>query len=289
MHPVEEPPAATPDGFRRRAAGTRGALWTANLALAGRSGLALVAEDRGWQAALAARYGAFLVDQPGPGWPVLALESSETPPPTRSLLADLAASTVDTVSDQGSLTLEHPRFRVAIDRRRRRGALRGPRHRFPVDAVVRHLLAEEPGTLLVHGAVLVAGERAWVAAGDSGRGKTTLAGLLPECACCDELGLIEERDGGWQARSTPFWHGRPATGRLRAVHLLEHGASHRADRLAPAAAARELARQVVWPDWWPERVDAALERLARLVERVPVFRLRFRPDRDVLAVLEEAA
>jgi hypothetical protein len=36
-------------------------------------------------------------------------------------------------------------------------------------------------------------------------------------------------------------------------------------------------------------VDAALERLARLVEWVPVFRLRFRPDRDVLAVLEAAA
>lgn len=280
---------ASVDGGAADAAREANGRWRMHLALTDRLRLALASADPGWEAALAPRYAPFFDPGAQGGRLQVRLETREIPPLDGALLSELSGRPIERELEGGRLLLSHPRFEIELSRDRGRARLDSPRHRFAFDALVRHLFAEEPGSLLMHGTVLVAGDRGWIAAGDSGRGKSTLAELLPEWAYCDELGLVEETRTGWRVRSTPFWHGRPGNGRLQALHLLEHGTEHRALPLSPAESVRRIARQIVWPDWRRDRAEAALERLGRLVREIPVYRLVFRPDRGVFSVIEGVA
>ena len=181
--------------------------------------------------------------------------------------------------------------RVAFDRRAGCGEIAGPLHRLAIDLAVRHLLTEElTDGLLLHGALFAEGGRSYLCAGPSGCGKSTLAELLPETALCDELAVARrEPGGGWRAWSLPFWHGRPGCGRLVAIHLLEHGAQSARRGLAPAAALRRLAPEVIWPAHDEAATGRALELLGALVAEVPVAALAFRPERDVWALIASPA
>ena len=136
--------------------------------------------------------------------------------------------------------------------------------------------------LLLHAALLVDDERAFLCAGPSGCGKSTLAELLPGAALCDEL-AVARRDakGRWMAWSLPFWHGRPGSGRLAAIHLLEHGRRSARRGLSPAEALRRIAPEVIWPAHDEAAAGRALDLLGALAAEVPVSALAFRPEREV--------
>ena len=265
-----------------------------DLALAGLPPFRLESDDPRWSEVLLPRYGPFASAEPDAmpraGAKRLRLRAT-SPPPELSAVARLLAEPVAVETLTSGWSLSTSWCRIAFDRRTGCGEIAGPLHRLAIDLALRHLLAEElTDGLLLHGALLAEGERAFLCAGPSGCGKSTLAGLLPEAALCDELAVARRAPGGgWRAWSLPFWHGRPGCGRLAAIHLLEHGPQAARRALAPREALRRLAPEVIWPAHDEGATGRALELLGALAAEVPVAVLAFRPEPEVWALIAAPA
>jgi len=244
----------------------------------------LRSDDPAWARRIRARYEGFLLsDLPAPK-DAFEIEVA-TGRAVRS--ADLESELREpfAVSRRADrLQLHGAQFAAEADLALRRASVSGPPFTYPVDALLRQLLAHllDDG-LLIHAALLLDGERqAFVASGPSGCGKSTLAGLLPEQAAADELVAVRLPPAGPpMAYGLPFWKGRPRQAPLAGVHLLRHAPACARTRLDPAAALRRVAPEVLWPAGPEAAVGARLDLLADLIARVPVWDLGFRPHPEV--------
>lgn len=163
---------------------------------------------------------------------------------------------------------------------------------YSIDAVLRTahqvLLAEEGGFLL-HASSVVRNGRAFLFAGVSGAGKTTIAHLAPQDAILltDEISYVKRHGNEYCAHGTPFTssdcqrRGRNISAPIAAVYLLGKGAENRFESVDRATAARALLRNVLLalPD--SELANRLFESAIAFVSRVPVVRLIFAPDERV--------
>ncbi len=125
-------------------------------------------------------------------------------------------------------------------------ALRGPRAERPVDAVVRIVLAgrllHESAGLLAHASAVVIDGAAWVFAGPSGVGKSTLGATLSGELLCDEAVAVTPAapTAPAIAHSTPYWRARPGSAPIRGLLFPTRGPRAWRTLSAGAAAARLL-------------------------------------------------
>ena len=141
---------------------------------------------------------------------------------------------------------------------------------------------------LLHAAAVARQGAGWVFVGPSGAGKSTVASLSPPGSVLnDEISLLELEGEQVLLRDTPFngFFDAKVQGcvPLRGVFLIEHGPEHRVGELSLPEAAKRLLAQLAPPVGLEETMGGAsvgrmLEITDRLLARVPVRRLRFRPD-----------
>ncbi len=233
-----------------------------------------------WLAAVADRFDGFATQRESDFTIEYRVDDRPAAPP-----ADLEVArwvSLGRVAEDGRLVFAGPSFSATADLAARRATVVGPLATYPLDLMMRDLLPLLVGDgVILHGAALTDGGRAWACCGPSGCGKSTLARLLPERALCDELTLIEPSDGALRVRSLPYWTARPGTAPLAGVYLLSHGREAARVPLAPEEALRELVPQTVWPALSQAATGRCFSSLCRLVEQVPVWRLAFAPTRDV--------
>lgn len=165
-------------------------------------------------------------------------------------------------------------------------------------------LALHDGFLLHAAALAVPGGGVWLFSGPSGYGKTTLARLAPRRAVlADETTAIRvapKPGTAVLAYPTPFFgeYGKPPAGLrpggrpLRRIFLLARPSprrrTHAVEPVSPAAAATAILSQVFMGGGAPAEVQRRiLDRAAAVAERVPVYRLAYRPDRSVWAFLRD--
>ncbi len=154
------------------------------------------------------------------------------------------------VSRSGSVwRIERGDFRAEFDARSRRGWVHQSPNPYSLDAVLRiihSLVLAEEGGFLLHAASGVRNDRAFVFAGVSGAGKTTIARLAPPDATLltDEISYIRRSANSYHAYGTPFAGelarvGTNVKAPLEALYLLEKGPEN---RIAPDQRARCGAR-----------------------------------------------
>ena len=105
--------------------------------------------------------------------------------------------------------IERGDFCAEFDARSRRGWVRQSPNPYSLDAVLRimhSLVLAEEGGFLVHAASGVRNDRAFVFAGVSGAGKTTMSRLAPPDATLltDEISYIRRSGSSYHAYGTPF-------------------------------------------------------------------------------------
>jgi hypothetical protein len=135
--------------------------------------------------------------------------------------------------------------------------------------------------LAFHATVLAGAGRGLLCVGACGAGKSTLAGLLPTRALCDEIGVVRRTPGGFAVHSTPFWKGSSGSAPLAGVFVLRHGETDARRLVAPGAAAGVLARHAFWPTDDPRALRRGFVVLTDVAARVPVYDLAFRPTPEV--------
>jgi hypothetical protein len=170
-------------------------------------------------------------------------------------------------------------------------------------------LALRDGFLLHAAALEIPGRGACLACGPSGYGKTTLSRQLPPRAVLADdavgvRGLGGARGSGWDAEilayPTPFFgdYGgpprglRPAGRPVRRLYLLSRPSArtprHAVEPVRRSEAAAAVLGQILMAGEAPAEVRARLlDRAAALVERVPVFRLAFRPEPSIWDFLNQ--
>ena len=191
----------------------------------------------------------------------------------------------------GRWSLERGDFRAEWDPASNRGSIRQSANPYSIDSVLRIVhtleLARE-GSFLVHAASAVRNGRAFLFAGVSGAGKTTISRLAPKDAVLltDEVSYVRRHEDGYCAFGTPFAgelakSGENINAPIAALYLLAKGPENRIEPVGPAEASRALLESILFFARDPELVKSVFQAACEFICRVPVYRLTFVPDAGV--------
>jgi hypothetical protein len=187
-------------------------------------------------------------------------------------------------------------FRAELDPASRRGRIRQSANPYSIDAVLRithTLVLAQRGGFLLHSASAIRNGKAFLFAGVSGAGKTTISRLAPPDATLltDEISYVRKMNDAatgdsYVAFGTPFTGelaklGENTSAPVAALYLLAQGPENRIDPVTTSDAGRELLANMLFFVEDSEMVHSAFQAACDFVSRVPVHRLTFMPDARV--------
>jgi len=209
---------------------------------------------------------------------------------TPSGFADPSAD-VRVTQHLGRWTLERGDFRAEWEPASRRGRIRQTANPYSVDAVLRivhTLVLARQGGFLLHSASAIRNGKAFLFAGVSEAGKTTISRLAPPdvTLLTDEISYVRKQGTSYIAFGTPFTGelaklGENVSAPIAALYLLAKGRENRIDPVAPGEAARSVLANLLFFAEDEELVQATFHSAFEFVSRVPVSRLTFVPDSRV--------
>jgi hypothetical protein len=191
----------------------------------------------------------------------------------------------------GRWVLDRGDFRAELDLARRHGSIRQSPNPYSIDAVLRivhTLVLAKQGGFLLHSASAIRNGKAFLFAGVSGAGKTTISRLAPkdETLLTDEISYVGKRDNDYVAFGTPFTGelakiGENTSAPLAALYLLAQGPANRIEPVSASDAGRGLLANMLFFAEDQETVRWAFKAACDFVDRVPVYKLTFVPDARV--------
>lgn len=211
---------------------------------------------------------------------------------TRPNLGDPNAD-VRVTHQSGRWCLQRGDFRAQWEPAARRGWIQQTANPYSIDAVLRivhTLVLARQGGFLLHSASAIRNGKAFLFAGVSEAGKTTISRLAPDdtTLLTDEISYVRKRedDEGYEAFGTPFTGelaklGENVSAPVAALYLLAKGPENRIEPVAPAEAARSLLANLLFFAEDQELVQQVFHSAFEFVKRVPVSRLTFVPDARV--------
>ena len=209
-----------------------------------------------------------------------------TPPQTTDPNAD-----VRVIHRLGRWSLERGDFRAQWEPSSRSGWIRQTANPYSIDAVLRivhTLVLARQGGFLLHSASAIRNGKAFLFAGISEAGKTTISRLAPPdvTLLTDEISYVRKRDSAYIAYGTPFTGelaklGENVSAPIAALYFLAKGAENRIEPISPGEAARALLCNLLFFAEHEELVKSTFHSAFEFVSRVPVSRLTFVPDSRV--------
>jgi hypothetical protein len=163
---------------------------------------------------------------------------------------------------------------------------------YSIDTVLRithSLVLAEQGGFLLHAASAIRNKRAFLFAGVSGAGKTTMSRLAPAdvTVLTDEISYVRRsdvrNDGNYVAFGTPFAGelarvGANTSAPLEALYLLVQGPQNCIAPIAKIDAARAIMRHILFFAEESDLVAKVFDSVLEFVSRVHVAQLIFTPD-----------
>ena len=198
---------------------------------------------------------------------------------------------VEVTNQQGIWSFRRGDFVAQWQPAARRGRIRQSANPYSIDAVLRivhTLVLARQGGFLLHSASAIRNGEAFLFAGVSEAGKTTISRLAPPDATLltDEISYVRRRDADYVAFGTPFTGelaklGENVSAPIAALYLLAKGRENRIEPVAPGEAARSLLANLLFFAQDEELVQATFHAAFEFVSRVPVAKLTFFPDARV--------
>ena len=249
----------------------------------GRVAVGIRATDAGFLGMLEQRYAGFIDRSAVPHY---AFDVCLTPPDDEEADAELRV-----IRHGHRWQLERGDFRADWDPLLRCGRILQSPNPYSIDTVLRivhTLVLAGEGGFLMHAASALRNGRAFLFAGASGAGKTTIARLAPRDVrlLTDEISYVRVEDGGFHACGTPFAgeiarSGENLRAPLAAIYLLAQGPENRIDEIPLAEPARALLTNILFFAEDRELVQSVFRSALDCAERIPVRRLTFVPDARV--------
>jgi hypothetical protein len=196
----------------------------------------------------------------------------------------------------GVWSVERGDFRAEWRPATSKGRIHQSPNPYSIDAVLRilhSLLLVKQGGFLLHAASAIRNGKAFLFAGVSGAGKTTIARLAPEDATLltDEISYVRKPGNVYAACGTPFTGelqklGENISAPIATLYLLAKGPANRIEPVPAAEAARALLTNILFFAKDQEMIGALLQSACEFVGRIPVSRLTFVPDSRVWEMIE---
>jgi hypothetical protein len=164
----------------------------------------------------------------------------------------------------------------------------GAKNAYALDSLLRILLSWmllRYAGFLLHAATVVRNGRAYVFAGRSGAGKSTVAALSPAGSVwTDEISLLRRERSEWRAYGTPFWGEFRAAGSNRSATVegifgLNQATENRVEALGPAGLLRNILPNVLFFSRDAAANQRLLEILGQAVKEIPGYNLAFQKDK----------
>jgi hypothetical protein len=250
--------------------------------------IALRTQDRAFRELLVNRYSGFIKSSANPQFEfdIDLFEPAET---------TQADEDVQVRLQDGQWLLQRGDFRARWDSKAGRGHIRQSRNPYAIDSVLRivhTLILAKQGGFLVHAASAILGGRAFLFAGISGAGKTTISRLAPPDATLltDEISYVRREGNQFHACGTPFAGelargGENQSAPLSTLFLLEKGPENCIEPVSSSEATRLLLRNILFFAEDTELVNLVFRSACEFVEQVPVRRLIFVPDERVWEII----
>lgn len=201
------------------------------------------------------------------------------------------ATDVRVTHDAGRWKLVRGDFHAEWEPASRRGWIRQSANPYSIDSVLRivHTLVLAPQNgFLLHSASAIRNGRAFLFAGVSGAGKTTISRLAPPdvTLLTDEISYVRKCGDSYVAFGTPFAGelaklGENVSAPIQTLYLLAQGPENRIDAVPEGEAARSLLSNILFFAEDEELVRATFHSAFEFVSRIPVSRLTFVPDSRV--------
>jgi hypothetical protein len=193
--------------------------------------------------------------------------------------------------ESGQWLIERGDLRVEWRPASRAGSIVQSANVYSIDSALRiihSLILAREGGLLVHAASAARNGKAFLFAGVSGAGKTTISRLAPNdvTLLTDEISYLRRNGRGYVAHGTPFAGelakvGENVQAPLAALYLLRQGPENAIEPVSGSAAAGALLESVLFFAHDPDLVGMVFESACELASRVPMYRLTFVPDARV--------
>lgn len=177
-----------------------------------------------------------------------------------------------------------------------RGHISQSRNPYAIDSVLRiihSLVLARQGGFLVHAASAIRAGRAFLFAGVSGAGKTTISRLAPSDATLlsDEISYVRRQPDGYIACGTPFSGalakaGENVSAPLSTLFLLQKGRQNCVEPIEQADAVRSLLRNILFFAEDQNLVKRVFQSAWEFINTVPVRRLTFVPDQRVWDLID---
>lgn len=150
--------------------------------------------------------------------------------------------------------------------------------------------------LFLHASQVLHENRGILFTAPSGTGKTTQAKLWRQHRnaqiICNDRTLLRQSGQHWLTYGYPYDGSEPVGSDqihdLACIVLLQQGRENEIVRLKPAKAISRLMRQTIIDGWDPVSCAKAIELIAAVIEKVPVYALRCTISEEAVAILEEA-
>lgn len=199
-------------------------------------------------------------------------------------------------SSNGVWSLRRGDFQAEWNPHAGRGRIRQTANPYSIDTVLRivhSLVLAREGGFLLHAAGAIRHGRAFLFAGVSGAGKTTISRLAPPDATLltDEISYVRCVSGSFHACGTPFAGelarlGENCSAPIAGLFLLAKGAENRIEPVSLTEATGSLLRNILFFAEEPELVKLIFRSACNFVDCVPVQRLTFVPDQRVWSLIE---
>ena len=162
---------------------------------------------------------------------------------------------------------------------------------YPLDGLILYYLTVIHGDILIHASGMNYAQRGYLFSGVSGKGKTTMARLWDDSGATiihDDRLIIRKKGSGYAMFNTPVYSNDiPREARLDRIYIIEHGGTNRMIPVRGAESVSLIVANCIQHNWNNENIARLLGAVSVMSESIPVARLYFRPDRNIIDFIIE--
>ncbi len=169
-------------------------------------------------------------------------------------------------------------------------------HPLAIDSIFRiatSFVAIEKGGFLLHSAAIISKGKAYIFAGVSGSGKSTIAKLSMDTkdVLTDEMTLIEKNADGYNVWGTPFWGelqmSRNAYAPLETVFILSQADYNAIVKLNTSIFIMEFMRVILFFGESYENYNTIINQVISFKDKVSIKELKFLPNESFWEVIDD--
>lgn len=157
---------------------------------------------------------------------------------------------------------------------------------YPLDGLILYYLTVIHQDIMIHASGVNYHNKGYIFTGVSGKGKTTMASLWNSAGSKvihDDRIIIRAGADGFSMYNTPVYDNDvPSVSMIDSIYIISHGRINEIKKLNGAEAAGHVISNCIQHNWDSRIIMNNLATVAKICNRVPVYRLAFQPDESII-------